>query len=294
MPEGKWFGMNIQQRQKHISVVNKTEVADHTHDASISSVRSVCDLPLSVSFEDAAKRANIPLKCLEGIWGKATRLLNSDDAVAPAPGQKPETRMVLSYSGKTSHLVGFNKTGDFICDSNRPNWKGLGICSHTVVVAEVNGQLQEILSIKKRRKPASLTSIVSTSAPRGHGKKGGSVSRSRKPSEPIVTRVQMNINGGSISQSQSFDQSTSYHTAPSHPTPGNVVQFQYMEISHYLALHFLIRTLLHTFMGNLHIYIHHCFPLNLCHCLYRHLHLQHHLYCVLWMQKQVHEEFKTT
>ena len=41
MPEGRWFGMSIQQRQKHISVVNKTEVVDYMHDASIFPVRLV-------------------------------------------------------------------------------------------------------------------------------------------------------------------------------------------------------------------------------------------------------------
>ena len=166
-------------------------------------------MSLSVSCEDAAKYVSIPLKCIEGIWGKATQLLNLDGAIVPAaPGQKPETRMVLSYCGKTPHLVGFNKIGDFTCDSNCANWKGLGICSHSVVVAEVNGQLQEFLFSKKRRKPANLISLVSTCAPRGRGRKGGAVSRSRKASEPIVTRVQMNIYGGSITESQSFDQST--------------------------------------------------------------------------------------
>jgi len=92
--------------------------------------------------------------------------------------------MVLSYSGKVPHLVVSSKMGDFICDSNCPNWKGLGICSHSVVVAEVNGQLQEILSAKMRRKPTNLNV---TNAPRGRGRKGGAVSRPRKHSEPIVT-----------------------------------------------------------------------------------------------------------
>ena len=48
MPEGRWFGMRIQQKQKHISVVNKTEVVDYMHDASISPMRGTLDLSLSV------------------------------------------------------------------------------------------------------------------------------------------------------------------------------------------------------------------------------------------------------
>ena len=66
--------MNIQLRQNHISVVNKTE--DAIHDSLIS-------------FEDATKHVNIPVKCLEGIW---ERILGK--SVAPDPGQKLEARMV--------------------------------------------------------------------------------------------------------------------------------------------------------------------------------------------------------
>jgi len=152
MPETKWFGMSIQQKQKHLSMVNRTEVVDYKHNPSALSVRSTHDLLLSVSCEDAAKYVSIPLKRLEGIWGKATQLLSSDGAIAPAPGQNSEARMVLSYSGKATHLVVSSKTGNFICDFNCPNWKGLGICSHSVVVAVVNGQLQEFLSAKKWHK----------------------------------------------------------------------------------------------------------------------------------------------
>jgi len=73
--------------------------------------------------------------------------------------------MVLSYSGKIPHMVSYNKTGDFTCDINYSNWKGLGICSHSVAVTEVNDQLQEFLSSKKCQKPPNLANTVSTTAP---------------------------------------------------------------------------------------------------------------------------------
>lgn len=111
-------------------------MVSHLHDSSISVKSKIMSgMSLSVSCEDFVKDVNIPLKCLEGIWEKAIHLLNTDGAIVPAPSQKPEVRMVLNYSGKVPHMVSYNKTGDFTCDTNCPNWKGLGICSHSVAVA---------------------------------------------------------------------------------------------------------------------------------------------------------------
>ena len=60
---------------------------------------------LSVDVSIAATLVNIPITCLEGIWVKAKRLMETDGAIAPALGQPSEARMVLSYSGKTPHMV---------------------------------------------------------------------------------------------------------------------------------------------------------------------------------------------
>ena len=46
--------------------------------------------------------------------GKGYSPLNTDGAIVPAPGQKPEARMVLSYSGKVPHMVSYNKTGFYL------------------------------------------------------------------------------------------------------------------------------------------------------------------------------------
>ena len=110
----------------------------------------------------------------------------------------------------------------------------MNICSHSVAVAEVNNQLNDFLGINKRRKSPNLTRLVSTSAPRGRGKKGSvaSSSRSRKLSEP-VTRVEMNINSGPITQSSSLMpnvlglQSTFYGSNIFHPVAGYPSPYQY-------------------------------------------------------------------
>ena len=63
--------------------------------------------------------------------------------------------------------------GDFSCDAKCPNWKAMAICSHTVAVAEVNGKLQQFLSHKKRKRGVNVTKLLTTSMPRGRGRKGG-------------------------------------------------------------------------------------------------------------------------
>ena len=145
-----------------------------------------------MSLESASEQVNIPLSCLEGVWAKAIQLINTSNAIVPAPGQDPEARMVLSYSGKLPHMVTPNKGGEFCCDSNCPNWKAMGICLHTVAVAEVNKKLQQFLSSRKRKKGVNFTKLLTTSMPKGRGQKGGVAPRLRKPTQPISTGIEMN------------------------------------------------------------------------------------------------------
>lgn len=124
---------------------------------------------LSVDLEKAAELVDIPSTCLEGIWAKASKLLCDTSAIAPAPGQDKAARMVLSYSGKVPHLVIPKKGGKYACDSNCPNFKSLSICSHTVAVAELNNHLEYFLSLAKSSKRPSLTNLLTTTMPKGHG-----------------------------------------------------------------------------------------------------------------------------
>lgn len=115
--------------------------------------------------------------------------------------------MVLSYSGKTPHMVTPKKGGDFSCDSSCPNWKPMGICSHSVAVAEVNGKLSQFLLTRKRKKSASdVTSLLTTNMPKGQGRgqKGGAVPKSQKPSQKVAARIEMTaneLNFGDVTQS---------------------------------------------------------------------------------------------
>ena len=43
-------------------------------------------------------------------------------------------------------MVTKKKTGQYCCDGTCPNWKSLGICSHTVAAAEDNCDLQSFVT----------------------------------------------------------------------------------------------------------------------------------------------------
>ena len=79
--------------------------------------------------------------------------MKTKGAIVSAPGGKPNSLIVLSYQGKRPHLVEPRKGGAFSCDADCTNWKGMGICSHCVVVAEFCKKLPEFVEqFKKVRK----------------------------------------------------------------------------------------------------------------------------------------------
>ena len=104
--------------------------------------------------------------------------------------------MVLSYSNDVPHMVTLTKVGGFSCDTNCPNCKSIGICAHSVAVAQANGKLEELISvIKKRKKSPNVTALVTSTTPRGRGSKGGVPACTRKPTSPAeaCTRVAMSV-----------------------------------------------------------------------------------------------------
>ena len=92
----------------------------------------LADLPISSSI-------------FEGIWKKASELLTSDGVIAAARGLVSQARTIISKSRPGFHTVVPGKGGGFACD-NCPNYKSLGICSHTVAVADANGMLPDFIT----------------------------------------------------------------------------------------------------------------------------------------------------
>ena len=194
IPESQWFKMMEKQRSDHIMkrVANtKVIVSSIAVDPSVTS--PVADLEaskhLSIDVNTVAASVSVPLECLKGIWQKAEELLNSQHGMSPAPGQPEEARMVLSRSGKRPHLILPCKRGHFKCDSDCLNFKSLGICSHSVAVAECNNLLTEFLAhFQKAKKKPNFTAVSLHGVPAGSGKKGGGVPRKRRKLEATSSK----------------------------------------------------------------------------------------------------------
>ena len=201
VPESEWFTMTSQQRVKHINKVQSVSVIDVEESVDIQrpgnpsrSNPTHSSTKLSVDANAAAEGMNVPLPSMEGIWRKARDLIGDPSGMSPAPGQSPQARMVLSFSGKTPHMVTPTQGGGFNCDSNCPNWKSLNLCSHTVAVAELNGKLAEFITfVRKKKKLPNVTNLITSGMPRGRGRKGSVAPRTRKKKAAVTSRVPMSI-----------------------------------------------------------------------------------------------------
>ena len=168
--ETRWFKMKPEQRQAHLRKVATASVNTSTSDISddvtetggdSSLTKDVSPLSLSLDVSSVSEGIAVPLPCLQGIWNKATELLNTPRAVTSAPGHPEEAKMVMSSSGQRPHLVLPCKGSRFKCDSDCLNFKSLGICSHTLVVAELNKSLQEfVTSFKKSKRKPSFSEVA--------------------------------------------------------------------------------------------------------------------------------------
>ena len=134
-----------------------------------------------VSAEEFQEGLKIPLQAVQAIWRKAEELVGNSNAISPAPGYDSTCKMVISRSGKCPHLVTSSKKGKYTCDNDCPNFKSMGICSHTVAVAHVNGSLREVCSLYRKGKHVpSISKLVLSGVPIGIGNKGNRVSKKRK------------------------------------------------------------------------------------------------------------------
>ena len=190
--ETKWFSMSSSQRESHLKRFAATALCDVGDDKNICVGRDVsASFALSVQVDSFASDVRVPRSSLEGIWSKAAELLKTDGAIVTAPGVGVDAKYVLSYSGRKPHLVVPTKEGGFKCDSDCPNWKALGICSHCVAVGEMCNKLVQVVnSFKKVKKAPNLTKFAEATMPKGRGRKGGSVPRKRKRSSAIDTVVE--------------------------------------------------------------------------------------------------------
>ena len=134
---------------------------------------------LHISAEDSGI-STIPLVTLEGMWGKADKLLSAENAITPAPGDHKKARMVLSYSQLSPHLVQNKSDGQYTCDSNCQQWISSQICSHSLAAAAFNGDLSSFLQwYTECAESPNISTLAMTGLSRGRGRKGGKAKRQR-------------------------------------------------------------------------------------------------------------------
>ena len=179
---------------------------------------------LSIAVEDFSESVTVPTTVLDGIWEKACTLLNTHNAIAVAPGLDVKSHSVMSYSGNRPHIVSVKSTGQHVCDKSCGNWNSLGICAHTVAVAEVNCELSRFVSwfCKDKKKP-SLTKLILTGMPEGTGRKGGKSAPQRRKRQPTESRTSISVLSG-IAPCVTVDDSSQQATPttqqlPSRPPP---------------------------------------------------------------------------
>ena len=121
--------------------------------------------------------STIPLVTLDAIWSKAIELLSTSNLITSAPGTQKKACMVLSYSQAT-HLIQAKSDGQYICDSNCQQWVSSQLCSHTLALAEHNGDLLSFLQwYTTYAKNPNISTLAMSDLPHGRGRKGGRAKR---------------------------------------------------------------------------------------------------------------------
>ena len=136
-----------------------------------------------------------------------------------APGHSDEARLVLSWSGKCPHFVLPTKVG-FKCNSECTNFKSLGLCSHTVVVAQLNYKSSKFVTQIKRAKgmPAE-TGKKSSPLPHKQTRKELVEGREERfsngetPKTPHTISASVNVSTGQGNYNTS---GCGFHTTPVH------------------------------------------------------------------------------
>jgi len=134
---------------------------------------------LSVSVDDS-NISSLPKATLEAMWSKAEEYLLSKVDVVPAPGGDSKAKIVTSRSGPLPHFVQAKPGGQYSCDKNCLQWVSSQICAHSLVAAEVNGELHLFLQwYTSNNVQPNISQLAMAGLPAGRGRKGGIAKRKR-------------------------------------------------------------------------------------------------------------------
>ena len=183
----EWIKMRTDQRQQVLEIFQKATLPVHAktsrepepEEVPAVGLAQTQDRHMSIRAEDSGI-TTIPHVTLDALWVKAEQILQSLNAITPAPGENKKARMVLSYSQATPHHVQTKSDGQYVCDSACLQWASSQICSHTIAAAESNGELASFLQwYTKCAESPNISTLAMSGLPRGRGKKGGKPKRQR-------------------------------------------------------------------------------------------------------------------
>ena len=175
--------MRPEQRRDIIVQFDKATMKSRRSSTSASMSTVVEEPPLKqlcVSVEESGV-TKLTITTLQHMWQKAEELLNSDNAITPAPGKDKLAKMVISYSSSVPHMVTNTQSGQYKCDSNCLNWTSSAICSHTLAVAQLNNDLMQWYNSSTTL--PNITCLAMSGLPSGRGRKGGVTKRTRDRQE---------------------------------------------------------------------------------------------------------------
>ena len=220
--EEVWFRMSRDQREKHLKKVAHAQI-NCLENESADILQSK---ELSIDPKKFQSGLNIPLPSVQAIWNKAAELISQPNCIVAAPGHGTESKMVMSRKGKRPHLVTCGKNGRYSCDSDCPNWKSLGICSHSVAVAQTNDSLQEFCDYyRKSKRLPSMSQLLLSGMPSGIGNKGNRVSRKRKK-EAVTTIVSLPLPSSTKKTRQPTNLSQIHPTSSHNQTTESIPHLQ--------------------------------------------------------------------
>ena len=157
-----------------------------------SAAQSDTSLLLYEKLVPLSTRLGLPNAAIRSIANKAAEILEEDGAITNAPGHPGDAKMVISHSGKRPHLVLPKKKKGLSCDDDCPQYKSAKLCSHVVAAAQHNRDLDSfIASYHSLKTTPNLTSLATSTMPKGRGRKGSKGPVKRKPAVPIKERIEM-------------------------------------------------------------------------------------------------------
>lgn len=229
----KWAVMTPQQRQQAVKQFDSAPLRNsksQTEETCSNSTSTIADSKEMIVEPENTGIVSIPLATLKLIWAKATEYMNSSNVVVSAPVPCPKAKMVASRSTSAPHFVQHLPSGQYICDSNCLQWKSSCLCSHTVAVAGINGDLESFIDwyVLTKQRP-NFTTLAVHGLPSGRGRKGGIPKRKKSKSycsrdattvlrPAVATCTGANYQPSGAGNLSSFG-STQSSTASSSPVP---------------------------------------------------------------------------